>query len=410
MISDTTPSRAPLSLKGSDWLGLSRLGLDAAVGVMNIVESMHQTIASGAGLFGLTPAGRGSGVAGTIYGALRGTTRAASQGLEAMLGGLIGPGGPDALTPEREAAVSALNGLWGDHLAETGNSLAIQMRLRMAGRALDLTRVGLSARMEAPTGKVLVLVHGLCLNDLQWTRRNGHDHGAALAHDLGFTPIYLHYNTGLHISQNGRLLAGMLEQLVAAWPVPVKEVVLLGHSMGGLVARSACYDAEREEQTWLRSLRRMVFLGTPHHGAPLERGGHVVDKLFGVSPYLAPFGSLGKARSAGITDLRFGNVHADDWQGRNRHDQVHDDRRPMPLPTGIEAYAIAATTADHPDALSSFLIGDGLVPVASALGSHRDKALDLGIPEARRFVATSANHFDLLSREDIYGVVQGWLK
>lgn len=113
---------------------------------------------------------------------------------------------------------------------------------------------------------------------------------------------------------------------------------------------------------------------------------------------------------SGITDLRFGNMHDDDWQGRNRHDQVRDDRRPMPFRTGIEAYAIAVTTADHPDELGSFLIGDGLVPVASALGSYRDKALDLGIPEERRFVATSANHFDLLSRDGIYSVVQGWLK
>jgi pimeloyl-ACP methyl ester carboxylesterase len=403
------PPRATLPFTGSDLLGLSRLGLDAAVGIMNIVESMHHAIASKTGFLGPVPAGRPLGVAGTVYGALRGTTRAASLGLEAMLGGLIGSTGPNASTPEREAAVAALNGLWGDHLVETGNSLAIAMKLRVAGRALNLTGGSLAGQLEAPTGKVLVLVHGLCLNDLQWTRRDGHDHGVALARDLGFAPVYLHYNTGLHVSRNGRDLSELLDRLVAAWPVPVEELVLLGHSMGGLVVRSACHHAERDEQAWLRSMRRMVFLGTPHHGAPLERGGHVVDKLFGVSPYLAPFGSLGKARSAGITDLRFGNVHDDDWQGRNRHDQVHDDRRPVPVPKGVAVYAVAATTSEHPDALGSYLIGDGLVPVASALGSHRDPTLDLGIPVAQRYVATSANHFDLLNREDIHEKLRGWL-
>jgi pimeloyl-ACP methyl ester carboxylesterase len=409
MISTLESARVPLSLKGSDLLGLSRLGLDAAVGIMNIVESMHHTIASRVGILGLPPAGGTSGVTGTIYGALRGTTRATSLGLEALLGTLIGPAGLDASEPEREAAVAALNGLWGDHLAESGNSLAIPMKLRMAGRALDpggpLTR-----QVAAPSGRVLVLVHGLCLNDLQWTRRKGHDHGVALAGDLGFTPVYLHYNSGMHVSQNGRAFSDVLNWLVATWPVPVEELVLLGHSMGGLVARSACHHAERDGQAWLGSLRKLVFLGTPHHGAPLERGGHIVDKLFGVSPYLAPFGQLGRARSAGITDLRFGNLRDEDWHGRDRHDQRHDDRQPTPLPTGVEAYAAAAITAEQAGSIGSDLIGDGLVPVASALGTHPDPALDLGLTEAQRLVVTSANHFDLLSRQDVYTQIRAWLE
>jgi hypothetical protein len=376
---------------------------------MNVVEAMHHTIASRAGLVGSAPEGRTSGITGAVYDALRDSTRAASLGLEAVLGTLIGPAGPHASTSEREAAVAALNGLWGDHLAESGNSLAITMKLRMAGRALDFARASLADQIAAPTGRVLVLVHGLCMNDLKWRRRDGHDLGVALARDLGLTPVYLHYNSGLHVSQNGRAFADLLERLHAAWPVPVDELVLLGHSAGGLVARSACDHAARDGQAWLGSLRKMVFLGTPHHGAPLERGGYVADKLFGVSPYLAPFGRLGKARSAGITDLRFGNVSDEDWQGRDRHDQRHDDRRPVPLPAGVAPYAVAATTAERADALGSTLIGDGLVPLASALGIHRDPALDLGLTEAQRYVATSANHFDLLSREDVYTRVRGWL-
>ena len=84
-------------------------------------------------------------------------------------------------SPEREAFVAALNGVWGDHLANTGNPLAIAMSLRVGGRPYQAT-------LRAPTRKLLVLVHGLAMNDLQWTRR-GHDHGQALARDLGFTPV-----------------------------------------------------------------------------------------------------------------------------------------------------------------------------------------------------------------------------
>ena len=191
------------------------------------------------------------------------------------------------------------------------------------------------------------------------------------------TPLYLHYNSGRHVSQNGRELAPLLQRLVAHWPVPVEELVIVGHSMGGLVARSACHHAATEGQAWLRRLTKLVFLGTPHHGAPLERGGRRIDLLLGLSPYVAPFARLGKARSAGITDLRFGNLQDADWVGRDRHAQHSDDRQPTPLPPDADTFVLAATLAERPGRVHSAVIGDGLVPLASALGEHRDDALAL---------------------------------
>ena len=123
-----------------------------------------------------------------------------------------------------------------------------------------------------------MLIHGLCLNDQQWLRE-GHDHGAALAEDFGYTPVYLRYNSGLRIGANGRMLADSLESLLAHWPQPVDDLVLIGHSMGGLVARSAIHHATNAGQRWASQLSKMICLGTPHHGAPLERGGHGLDFL-----------------------------------------------------------------------------------------------------------------------------------
>jgi pimeloyl-ACP methyl ester carboxylesterase len=190
----------------------------------------------------------------------------------------------------------------------------------------------------------------------------------------------------------------------------VRELVIVGHSMGGLVARSACHLAAVEGQTWLARLSKLVFLGTPHEGAPLERGGHKVDMLFGISPYVAPFARLGKARSAGITDLRYGNLQDADWQGRDRHAQRRDDRRPTPLPAGVPAYLVAATQSETMHGVHSRLLGDGLVPLASALGEHRDPALALdSVPAERRMVVTQASHWDLLSRADVYAQLREWL-
>ena len=398
----------PRVVQPSDLRGLTQLGFDAALGITNLVEAMHHTIASRAGIVGTTPAGRPSGITGFVYGTVRGTTRLFGSGINTALRAVTPAAAPDATSPAREMALAVLNGVWGDHLAASNNPLAIPGSLRTGGRPLELSRDELAARIARPTGRLLVLAHGLCMNDLQWLR-NGHDHGQALARDLGFTPVYLHYNSGRHVSENGNDFAQLLEQLLSQWPVPVQELVIVGHSMGGLVARSAVFQARQRKQAWTSSLRKLVFLGTPHHGAALERGGHQVDMLFGVSPYVAPFARLGKARSAGITDLRFGNLQPADWQGRDRHSQRHDDRRPTPLPAGVDCFIVAATKAAKVGGLHSRVVGDGLVPLASALGEHREPQHTLKVPKHHMRIVTSADHWDLLSREDVYAQLRAWL-
>lgn len=422
----TAAARPALPLQAADLQGLAQLLTDGSLGVLNVVEGLHHTIVQRTGLPGLTgftgrspladaatphdaPShGPTRGLTGLVYRSVRGGMRLTGRGLDAVLGTVaaLAPGG--GTSPGREAALAALNGLWGDHLEARGNPLAITSRLRSGGVPLTLERAALAQRFPQAGPRLLVLAHGLCMNDLQW-QRNGHNHGQALAQALGFSPVYLHANSGRHVSHNGRDLALLLDALVAQWPVPVTEVVIVGHSMGGLIARSACHVAQQQGLAWLSRLRALVFLGTPHHGAPLERGGQFVDKLLGVSPYVAPFARLGQARSAGITDLRFGNVQDADWQGRDRHTQRHDDRQPTPLPAGVSAFAVAATTADQVGSLRSHLLGDGLVRIGSALGHHRNPALALGLPARHTRVVTRANHWDLLDHVEVNAQLQRWL-
>ncbi len=408
-MSTATPSaQAALTLLPSDLRGLCALGADGCIGVTDLVEAMHGTIAARAGFGRAAAAQRTTGLTRVVYGAVRGSMRLVAGGIDAGWRG-IEPALPrPAASAQRDAFVAALNGLWGDHLAARGNPLAISMALRRDGVALALQRAALARQIPAAGGKLLVLVHGLCMSDRQWTR-DGHDHGRMLAQTLGYTPLYLHYNSGLHVSDNGREFAAQLQQLLAAWPVPVDELVIVGHSMGGLVARSACHQAQAQGMDWLHSLRALVCLGTPHHGAPLERGGRRLDQLLSLSPYVAPFAKLGKARSAGITDLRFGNLQDADWQGRDRHAQRHDDRRATPLPEGVATYLLAATTADKPGLLHRALIGDGLVPLASALGEHRQPALALQVPRGHRHVVASCGHLDLLCHEAVRSQLLRWL-
>ena len=398
----------PRVLQPSDLRGLTQLGFDAALGITDLVEAMHHTIISGAGIVGTPPAGRPSGITGFVYGTVRGTTRLIGRGINTALRAVTPAAAPEASSPARELTLAVLNGVWGDHLAASNNPLAITSSLRIGGRPLALGREELAARIAQPSGRLLILAHGLCMNDLQWLR-DGHDHGQALARDLGLSPVYLHYNSGRHVSENGHDFAELLEQLLAQWPVPVEELVILGHSMGGLVARSAVFQARQRRHAWTSVLSKLVFLGTPHHGAALERGGHQVDMLFGISPYVAPFARLGKVRSAGITDLRFGNLQTADWHGRDRHSQRHDDRRSTPLPAGVDCFIVAATKAMKVGGLHSRVVGDGLVPLASALGEHREAQHTLKVPKHHTRIVTAADHWDLLNREDVYAQLRAWL-
>ncbi len=388
--------------------GVSRLAFDAVEQLTNLVEAMHANIAAAPLPLGEGTDGRTRGVTGFVYHSIRFVNATARAALDAGLA-LLAEGGEPALPrPRSDALLSALNGVLGDYLEESGNPLAIPMQLRRGGETLPQGRAALAAALPDASGKLLLFVHGLCMNDHQWTR-NGHDHGAALGRDLGATSLYLLYNSGRHVSENGRELALLLEALVAAWPTPIEELVILGHSMGGLVARSACQQGEEAGHAWLRRLGKLVFLGTPHHGAPLERGGSWLELLLGVSPYSAPLARLGMIRSAGITDLRYGNVLEADWRDRDRFARSGDRRTAAPLPAGVACYALAATLGRGGRDLNARLLGDGLVPLDSALGHHADPSKRLRIPDSHCWVGAGMGHFDLLDSQEAYQQLRAWL-
>ena len=406
----TNPLR---QLRASDLRGVARLAAQATTGISRVAEGVHQSVLGTLGLPGGAEPGRARGLTGLVYQSIRGVTQLVDAGLQAGLARLepfFAPATPsDAVHWEREAVIAALNGVMGDRLQRDGNPLCTRMGWYQHGLPLDLHAL---AAPGAATGKLLVLVHGLCMNDLQWLY-HGHDHGARLAEAMGYTPVYLRYNTGQHTSTNGAELSALLTSLVASWPVPVTELSILAHSMGGLVARSACHQAAQAPASasgWLPLLRHLVFLGTPHHGAPLERAGHWVDVLLGSNAYSRPFARLAQLRSAGITDLRYGHVLESDWQGRDRFRKSPDQRTPVPLPAGVACHAVAATLAARRSPVGERLVGDGLVPLHSALGIHDDPARTLGFAKARQAVFYRLGHLDLLADAGVARQLQDWMQ
>ncbi|MCH7506165.1 MAG: alpha/beta hydrolase [Proteobacteria bacterium] len=400
-------------MRGSDIRGLAQLATQATVGVTRITEGVHQSVLSTMGFAGGKSAGQTRGITGLVYKSIHKVVQWVGQGVDTVLSRLqplfdsleeTKPG-----TPEREAILAALNGVMGDRLVEGNNPFATPMTLLYQDEVLNWQN---PPPMPAASNKVLLLIHGLGMNDLQrHAQHQGHplEHGRALASALDYTPIYLRYNSGLHTSQNGRELSAQLEQLVTHWPTAIEQLTVVAHSMGGLLIRSACHYAKQEGLRWPGQLKNIVFLGTPHHGVPLERAGNWVNTILSSTPYTRPFTALGQLRSAGITDLRYGHVLDEDWHGHDRFQPRNDNRQHVPLPEGVACYTVAATVAAKRSALANRLIGDGLVPLHSALGQHEDAQRKLLFSEASQWIAYRMNHLELLSSPEVSRQMVQWL-
>lgn len=370
-----------------DLRALARLLVRGVTATTDLAEHVHANIPGLPGLLpGRTADGRTRGIPRIAYQGVRKTAALVGSGVDAALAKIAPHLGDGTTTERREALLAALNGVLGDYLHASGNPLALQARLRRDGRVLPLDGRPWPSTRTAPSPRLLVQVHGLCMNHLQW-RHRGHDHGERLASTLGYTPIHFHYNSGLPIAGNGEAFSALLQRLSDEWPLPIERFAILGHSMGGLVTRAAIAAARRDRLSWIERLDQVVFLGTPHHGAALERAGHMFQSVLGMTPWTAPFMRLGQLRSAGIQDLRHGLRDAAAWPAR------------------IRAYAVAGSLQAGRGGLRS----DGLVSVRSALGEHRDPRLALPIPASRRLLVERTGHLDLLDSPAVCASLQDWL-
>ena len=314
-------------------------------------------------------------------------------------------------------AQSAINGFWGDHLVKSNSRLATPMTLRHQGRVLHATHDALSRALPEATPKVCVFVHGLASTEWLWHIASA-DHyegdvsvsyGSRLQSDMGYTPVYLRYNTGRHISDNGRDLSELLDALYAAYPCAIEEIVLVGHSMGGLVVRSAAQCAREEDAVWVDALRHVACIGSPHLGAPLEKAVHVLTALLNrldAAGAQVP-AELLNSRSSGVKDLRYGYTHTDEWQGKDLDVFGLDDRQPFSPLDGVAYHFFAATISKDMEQLLGRVLGDLLVRVPSALGESRDVARR--IPAASSAVFPGMNHMHILNHPEIYDALQSVL-
>ncbi len=377
----------------SEAQALVRLGVEEVASAPHGLKAFHLAIAQRA-LDGVGPAARPvqlvhDAVSGAVYGGLGHATRFGGRALEAAIGRrytqLLSE------SPRGAAVIAIVNGLIGDTLEEERNELRQPMAIRIDG-----VPVGVAAFAQ-PTSRVAVFLHGLMETEFSWGRTP--NYGSRLAEDAGWTPVYVRYNSGLRISQNGRSLAQLLERTVAEWPVQVERIALIGHSMGGLVSRSAAYRATEDRMSWVRQVTHVVSLGTPHRGAPLEEIVHVGSAALNALPETRPVARFLRRRSGGIRDLRRGSLVDEDWADRDPDALRATACKEIPLLDGAMHCFVSASVARSPRNPLGRLIGDMLVLGSSAAPWREEQAFHLA----------GAGHFALLNHPDVYARLRDWL-
>jgi pimeloyl-ACP methyl ester carboxylesterase len=407
---ETSQQQRPNELRA-----LSRLAFDELSKFPGGIWQMHQGIARRA-FWGVGVAGRPvkvihDAVSRIVYGALgTGVSLLGQAADRVMEQRRIGEDLLLSSTRRGSAIVAAITGLIGDRLEQDGSELHEAAAVRVDGHPVPLNPASVATAFPAATGRPVVFLHGLMGTEFLWSigaGESGENYGTRLARDLGCTPVYVRYNSGRHISENGRSVADLLEALFGSWPVDVEQVVLVGHSMGGLVARSACYLGAEDGQAWTEKVRHVVSLGTPHMGAPLEQAVHWTSAGLSALPETRMFGSFLRRRSAGIRDLRQGSLVDEDWRDRDPDALRAAAYKEIPLLKGATHCFVSAsvTRSDrHPIAR---IVGDYLVLVPSASGRSRTRRIPFKAEHGAHVGST--HHIALLNHPVVYERLRHWL-
>ncbi|HRG75311.1 MAG TPA: alpha/beta hydrolase [Leptospiraceae bacterium] len=304
-----------------------------------------------------------------------------------------------------------LHGVVGDALEENASSLARKMQFYKGGKPINLTKEDIIKAYPKPTSKICILVHGLACDEMMWNFPNSKEnYGNLLQKEMGYTPFYLRYNSGLHISENGKHLSTLIHTLFKNYPTNIKELILIGHSMGGLVVRSACYYGDKQNVTWIYKIRKVFFLGSPHLGAPLEKFGNVVTNVLEHIPntFVKMTKDVINLRSAGIKDLRYGYLLDEDWKGKDPDTLLKNSKNAVPLLEGVSYYIISGTVTEDPESIFSVWFGDALVRKPSVLGKDKSGIHTLPIPEENHKEFPGLAHLTLMHDPKVYEQIKEW--
>ena len=378
------PAPGPLRLTDSAALALDYADQQLLAAVREVHHSLaRRALAATWVLGGSMPQRVHAAASNSVYAGISTAMRGSAGGLRAL--SRRGVGAPLESSPAGRQVSSVLHALIGAELAAAGDPGCIRMALRARATDVPLDAETLARTYPRTGGKLVLFLHGMGENDESWRGRGGSSFADQVMARTDWTPLLLRYNSGLPVSDNAAELADLVADLVAGWPVPVESVALVGHGMGGLLARSTTVRASAAGHAWVDKVTQIVCLGTPHLGAQLEKAVHLASRTLARVPEPVARGSIRNRRSVGR--LLHAYVSRDEWVGRDLTARWGEDRIAIaPLPHVTYHFVAAAVAEDATGRLGHRLAGpstDGTPAVdaedAHPEGEHLSSAASSGL-------------------------------
>jgi pimeloyl-ACP methyl ester carboxylesterase len=398
-----------------DWRGMGDLIELATQRLSAPAEEVHQAIADGwfrvAGRSGSPAHTAHRNVTANLYGSIRMVGSVARTSLDIGATTIGKHRHVRTLWDSRIGAGvrAAANALWGDEFERRSSPMHTELSIYDAnGTPVTADRAALTSAFEKPTPRLAVLLHGLGKTERCWNTKAADEGNIAglpkILEADGFTPILVRYNSGRRVSDNGEALAALLEETTTNWPTAVDEIVLIGHSMGGLIARSSLYSARSADHDWINYVNHLVALATPHFGSPIEKGAHVASQLLTTTAVTRSLGVFINGRSAGIKDMRHGSIHPTD---HSEHPESSEGGRVVVAPPikGIRQHHAVGVVTDSNSHPLGILFGDLVVRVNSATGVSSTGR----VASANVRVFGGLDHLGLLHDASVHNQIREWL-
>ena len=165
--------------------------------------------------------------------------------------------------------------------------------------------------------QAILFIPGLFCDEKVWIDKEKKEKKIGIASELrrkGYYPIYLRFNPGLNIYQNGQNLSNLLNNLYEVDPNFSYNIV--SYSQGGLFLRSALYYIESSKNNWKQNVQKAISIACPNAGSYIEKAGVRLVNFLNTVPMFGAqlFTLISNMRSDAMKDLSYGIIRKEDSQ------------------------------------------------------------------------------------------------
>lgn len=298
----------------------------------------------------------------------------------------------------------ALSSVLGEHLDDLWVTSKIQFSFRDQGQDITPKQL-LDLFYKSGKKEMILFIPGLFCDEKSWQSQEDGIGAADFLEENGYFPAMMRYNPGLNIYVNGNAFNQLMREIHQLDPALRFHIVT--YSQGGLVFRSALYEAKKNAHEWIHQIDKAVLVSSPDGGSYIEKVGFWVATALQSVPVFALqiLGIVGNMRSSAMKDLSHGLIREEDSNKSHHLDRYFKERYFGELDEidAYQIYSMIGSDGTDKDKRVDRWIGDGVIERPSLLYLTERVFLKKNKPESRSYCLAGHSHFSILrSRELTY--------